>query len=181
MSKIALVIGHTPTSPGAVGSGKVSEYKFNNELVQELVNHCDLDNSNEYKIFYRSTSIGFYGLQMEALHLDIDEWGADVSIEFHFNGAMNPTINGHEVLYCSAGGHAVASILDEQFDEHLPNRDRNLKKVDQTDRGGGFVCRGESSAVILEPFFGSHQHLYMHDGEERANLIQALVNSLNQI
>lgn len=181
MSKIALVVGHTPSKPGAIGNSKVSEYKFNKELVEEVVASCELSTDNEYKVFYRNPALGFYGLQMEGLHTDIDDWGADISIEFHFNGAGDPEVNGHEVLYCSSKGQAVAEVFDTEFDEQLPNRDRNLKKITSSDRGGGFVCRGNSAAIILEPFFASHQHLYMHDGEERANLVQSIVNSLNKL
>lgn len=180
MSKIALVIGHTPSSPGAVGSLKISEYVFNNELVQEILKHNGLDKGNEYKVFYRNPRLG-YTFQMIELHEDIDAWGADVSIELHFNGSNNPEVNGHEVLYTSKGGQEVAEAFDKQFDALLPNRDRNVKKVGLEDRGGGFICRGKSKAVILEPFFSSHQHLYVKDGEERANLVQAIVNTLSNL
>lgn len=181
MSKIALVVGHSPSSKGAVGNAGISEYEFNKNLIQEILDSNDLIDDNEYRVFYRDTYIPKYSHQMTDLHERIDRWGGDFSIEFHFNGAENPNINGHELLYCSTKGRLFAEMFDKEFDENLPNRDRNVKRVGFRQNGGHFCCKGRSIAVILEPFFASHQALYIKNGEERQNLVNSIVNVLNQL
>ena len=118
---------------------------------------------------------------MEDLHKRIDEWGADISIEFHFNGAGDEKINGHEILYCSNGGKKIANVLDEKFDKYLHNNDRNIKKVTPNVRGGGFVCRGKSVCIIAEPFFSAHQDKYMIGTNGRSKLVTAYTEFLREV
>ena len=172
-NKVALVIGHDGHKQGAYGKLGISEWEFNRELVyDELIPHLD---SDYVQMFLRDPAINGYTNQMVDLHKRIDAWGASYSIEFHFNGSSNESVNGHEILYCSSNGEAIAKKLDVLFDKYLDNNDRNIKKIDMGDNGGGFVCRGASTCILAEPFFGEHQDHFKHGSDMRKNLVKSYV------
>jgi len=164
--KIAIIIGHDADKQGAYGNEGLSEWEFNDELIQSMFFDGRLSNKHEYYIMYRSADLNGYTKQMKDLHKRIDKIGCELSVEFHFNSFSNPSANGNEVLYCSKGGKHYADIMDECLDE-LPNRDRGVKKVTKGDRGGGFCCRGNSKSIIVEPFFGANQSDYVRTGQYR--------------
>lgn len=178
--KIALVTGHDLSNQGAYGNAGVSEYEFNDDLISDMIKLGMLPEKHQYVRFYRNSEIKGYRKQMRDLHARIDKWGADISIEFHFNSFKKPSVNGNEVLYCSKGGKRVANVFDEALDG-LPNRDRGVKKVVKKDRGGEFCCRGRSYAIIVEPFFGINQSKYMYYGEFRMVLMEAYEKAFNNL
>lgn len=175
--KVALVIGHSRVRKGAWGNMGISEYDFYSKFVPELLKRLDSEHtSHEFMMFERSPDGQSYTERMKELHSRIDKWGADLSLSFHFNAAGDERVNGHEILYCSNAGHNYAVELDELFDAYLDNRDRNIKQITLEDRGGGFVCRGRSVCLLLEPFFASHQNKYVTGGEMRVPLINAITD-----
>ena len=136
----------------------MSEYIYWSEFLDELKDK--LPGHHEYKIFRRPTNKKGYGSRMAALHAKIDKWGADLSVSFHFNAANNPDVDGHEVLYCSKKGRYYAGLMNDVFNDYLSNRDRGIKRKRRKDRGGGFLCRGRSVCILIEPYFASHQIFY---------------------
>ncbi len=166
--KIALVIGHDANRKGAYGNKGISEWDFNDQLIQEM----NLSDKHTYYVLYRNADIKKYSMQMIELHERIDKLGCELAIEFHFNATIDSNVHGNEVLYCSSIGMKYAKILDECLDI-LPNRDRGIKKVAKNERGGGFLCRGKSICLIAEPFFAERQHLYVWGGEHRQLLKDA--------
>ena len=178
--RIALVVGHDNHSKGAYGSEGIAEWDFNKELLTDLKSGGYLPSQHEYFVFYRNSSMNGYTAKMVDLHERIDAVNADISIEFHFNGTGDSSVNGNEVLYCSSNGKELASKLDEALDS-LPNRDRGIKKVAMNENGGGFCCRGKSVAIIAEPFFGSHQSQFISSGKDRQLLKQCYKNFFNSL
>lgn len=177
--KYALVIGHNEYNQGAYGSYGLSEFIFNKELVKDILSESRVKNSiNDYKVFYFDKSIPKYGDRMKEIHNRIDKWGADYSISFHFNSFSDELVTGHEILYYSEGGKTLAKRLDKLFDRYMDNNDRNIKKRSKNQRGGGFLSRGMSKCIIVEPFFSSHQHLYVRGGKKRDGLIMSYVDFL---
>lgn len=155
----------------------ISEYDFNTSFVHELITRLNHEHlGHQYQTFYRQNDGSGYTERMKDLHTRIDAWGADVSLSFHFNASSKEYVNGHEILYCSDKGHDLAVQLDELFDAYLDNNDRNIKKRTKKQRGGGFLCRGDSVCLILEPFFASHQNRFVCGGDMREPLKQALVD-----
>ncbi len=177
---IALVIGHDQFSKGAYGNLGIGEWDYNNTFINHLRTHQMLPEQHEYHVFVRDPNISGYTNKMTDLHNRIDNVGCDISIEFHFNGANDASINGNEVLYCSQAGKEVADKLDKALDT-LPNRDRGVKKVSMNQNGGGFCCRGNSIAIITEPFFGAHQDMYVEGGKYRDTLLVAYKNFFNSL
>lgn len=177
--KIALVVGHRQNSPGAYGNAGQSEFEFYREFLDELL--PELTERHEYKIFLRADDLSGYTERMKHLHKRIDSWGADASISFHFNASAKQYVNGHEILYCSENGRKLAAKLDELFDLYLNNRDRNIKKRTLKERGGGFLCRGKSTCILIEPFFASHQDKYMNGLYGRNQLKKSLVEFMEYL
>lgn len=175
--KVAFVKGHSSVKKGAWGNMGISEFDFYGKLIPQLIKRLQSEAiaGHKYQEFERGI-VGGYGEKMKKLHKRIDAWGADITIAFHFNGAGDERINGHEILYCSQKGHDLAVQLDELFDAYLDNNDRNLKKRTKKQRGGGFLCRGKSVCILIEPFFAAHQNRYVEGGDMRENLLQALVD-----
>ncbi len=173
MIKIAIVVGHRSKARGAFGNAGLSEFGFNSLVAEALSDGFIGHDKVEVKVFFRDNKRDGYGEKMKRLHKRIDEWGADYSLSLHFNAAGREDVTGHEILYCSKKGKKLAKKLDEIFDKYLKNRDRNIKKRTKKQRGGGFLCRGESICVLAEPFFASHQNLYMPGGSGWFALIGA--------
>jgi len=179
--KIALVIGHRSKSQGAYGNMMISEYLFYKEFMEELIEGGYLTKKNKYQVFERTNKKRGYGERMRDLHTRIDEWGADISVSLHFNASVKPSVTGHEILYCSKAGEKLARKLDSKLDKYLDNRDRNLKKRTRKQRGGGFLCRGKSTCILVEPFFASSQHLYVKNGVKRDDLLSSVADFLNEL
>jgi len=172
--KIGLIIGHDIDSQGAYGNKGISEFTFNDELLSEMSLGDYFPKKHDFAVFYRNADVHGYSNKMVDLHKRIDEWGADISIEFHFNSFKDDSAQGHEVLYCSQGGKNIASILNKCMTNHLDNKNRGTKKIYGSDRGAGFCCRGKSLAIISEPFFGAYQNRFVGEGDQRTLLKEAL-------
>jgi len=170
--KIALVVGHRKGKQGAYGSVGLSEWRYNGILAVDLVEVAQ-QNGIDACVFFRDEMPGGYGERMNRLHERIDAWGADISISLHFNAAGRDDINGHEILYCSHRGRVIAEMLDSEFDRCLKNRDRNIKRRTRKQRGGGFLCRGKSVCILVEPFFAAHQHKFVKGTDGYADMLRA--------
>jgi len=182
MKKIALLVGHRSGSQGAYGNAGLSEWTFYNAMVDEIIQAAEgID--VELKVFHRKDAGYGYSQRMKHVHKEIDAWGADITISLHFNAASNSSANGHEVLHCASSQKSgeYAKIMNNIFNRNLNNRDRGVKPKTMEDRGGGFLCRGKSHCILIEPFFASHQNEYMPGTEGRKNLIDSLVEFLKTV
>ena len=177
--KIALVVGHRNGSQGSYGNTGISEWKYWKEFLAEMIEQLPLD--NQYQIFLRNDRMGGYTNEMIDLHKRIDVFGADLSVSFHFNGSGDSSIHGNEVLYCSDGGKKFAEILNGIFRDNLQNNNRGIKKREKSDRGGGFLCRGRSKCILVEPFFESHQNEFVDGGSQREVLMESFIEFFQRI
>ncbi len=177
MKKIALVIGHRYGSQGAYGAAGYSEYRYYDALFLPALVGI-LGAPSWLKVFHRQNRQG-YTANMKQLHQEIDDWGAAVAVSFHFDAADSRQANGHTVLYNERDvrSKAVAKIFDRHFDAALQSHDRNLLGR-YRGRGGGFLRRGESVNVLLEPFFASHQKQFVPGTEGFEALLHAVASSI---
>lgn len=179
--KIAIVVGHASDSQGNVRMG-ISEFEFWSEFVTDIIEPAVVKQFPEnYKVFYRpkQRTIGYYKA-VRKLHKQIDAWGADVDIEFHYNGTSKHNVNGHEVIYSgSKKSLKYAKLLDKYFDRYLPNNDRGVKRV--LTRGAYGLKVGKSASIISEAFFGQELKHFLPDAPYRLNLIKALVEFLLEL
>ena len=179
MIKIALIAGHNFRSQG-VRRKLSSEFVFANGVIEELLETAG--SGYELKQFTRKYHGGSYTREMRELHKRVDAWGADISMEFHFN-ASESSARGHEVLYYhgSTGGSVVAHAIDRAFDNHITNRDRNVKKRGKGQRGSFGLRVGKSKSVILEPFFAKELKRFVVGGDLRQPMLTAYIEAFQNL
>lgn len=151
--KTAIVVGHNARAQGAVRvtDGR-TEFDWNSELAEMIRDH----DKRNIRIFYRTPG-GGYSAEIDRVYAEVDKWGANVSIELHFNGALSPEATG--CLMLSSGSlksMRLAAALGKRCSALLGNPDRGIKKVTRHDRGGRSLWQGKAPAVLTEPYFGSN-------------------------
>lgn len=157
--RIAIVVGHNAVAQGArrVTSG-LTEYTWNGRLAEVIEARAA---PGEVRVFRRAANPGGYRAELGAVYAAVDEWGADVSAELHFNaGGVGAT--GTETWYASAAGAAVARRLQAAMVAVLGLRDRGIRRagaeagpgIDGT-RGYLSLVSGRAPSVLIETHFGS--------------------------
>lgn len=156
--KIAFVIGHDKTSPGAYSTflGK-SEYIYNSEVATYLSTIGDI---------YKRPLGGGYATQMKNLANEINGKGYDLVLELHFN-SFNKEANGCEaVIY---RGNDYTGLLGESYCDAICKEygtvNRGVKERNKHERGGLFLSLMDADAMILEPFFGDHPESLKFENE----------------
>lgn len=153
--KVAIVIGHNMNT-GAVahdGSDEWTTRKLVAEELQDFLGLCGV----ESRIFIRNGSLS-YGNAMREHGRNINNWGADVAIELHFNSAGS-SATGTEFICCSSSGRALAETLVKSwkifYPEMVLRRDEGVY-YKTSGRGVGFCRATKAPAVVYEPFFASN-------------------------
>ena len=157
MHKIALVIGHNSKAQGAERrDNREPEYVFNGRVAAAVEALAQDYPAISVKTFRRSAG-GGYRKEIRRVYGEVDDWGADVAIELHFNASANPQANGCETLSSgSSGSLRLAKAINDDIVSALGIKDRGIKTIPASGRGGGSLHAGEAPAVLLEPFFGSN-------------------------
>lgn len=159
-NRLALVVGHTRTSPGAMGVSPISasEYEFNRELAL-LVEKSGNSRGHQVATFFRD------GVGIEGAYEQVAEWKADAVVELHFN-AFNGEARGTETLYCNDNDQM--KVLEKEFAELVQqhicqvfNRtdrtNRGIKSLSRSDRGYQNVTQlFDIPSILIEPFFGDN-------------------------
>jgi N-acetylmuramoyl-L-alanine amidase len=169
--RLAVVVGHNSVSQGAIRKGQLSlnlsdgtapsdvgvtEFAWNSDLANIMAEHADFFDI-DMRIFKR-TDGGGYRNEIARVYAEVDNWGADASIELHFNSADDPTATGSEVLSSgTALSLRLAAEVQNEIVATLNTRDRGVKTLREQDRGGGSLFSGKAPAILVEPFFGSNK------------------------
>ncbi len=154
MKKIAIVVGHWPTSidGGAFNANmNMSEFDFNNSLAPKLAVRVR-EAGYIPIIVYRET--------YDLLPSQVNDTGADLCLSLHCN-AFDENPHGSEVLYhhSSSKGKQLAQCIQNRVVECLGLPDRGIKPIDYDyvggagDKGGWLVEKTAMPCVIIEPFF----------------------------
>ena len=153
--KLAIVVCHNQKAQGAV---RVDNNQTEFSYYTEISNYClefakqhDLD----VKIFYRQNTTG-YAKEIRECYEDVDEWGADVSCEAHFNASGTKSARGCEVL--SSGSPASLKISTAVYNELIRVfnfKGRGVKVLNKKSRGYLSVTSAKCPSILPEPFFGS--------------------------
>jgi N-acetylmuramoyl-L-alanine amidase len=152
---LAIIVGHNSERQGAVrpDTGE-TEFVWNGRLarrMQTIAAHYGIN----ARVFYR-TPAGGYSAEIRRVYAETDRWGADATVELHFNGADSPEATGTETL---TSGTALSLRLAEHVQREmviaLGLRDRGIKTRAGSDRGGMSLISGRAPAILVEPFFGS--------------------------
>lgn len=151
--KLAIVVGHNSRAQGATRctDGR-TEFDWNGELAALIAAH----DPKAVRVFKRERG-GGYSAEIDRVYAQVNAWGADCSIELHFNGSSNPKANGGLTLSSgSAGSVELAKHLRAYLTNVLENTDRGVRVVSSKDRGGRSLFAGKCPAVLAEPYFGSN-------------------------
>jgi len=152
--KLALVIGHNTRARGAVRvADGVTEYDWNTNLAEMIKAH---DPAN-IRIFKRQAGLG-YSREIDRVYAEVDAWGADCSVELHFNASANSSARGCLMLSSgSKGSLALAEAMQRECLRVLENPDRGVVVRNRHDRGGRSLWQGKAPAILTEPYFGSNR------------------------
>ena len=113
-----------------------------------------IKNGVDWRLFYRTSNLG-YSAEINKVYAEVDAWGADESVEFHFNGGGG---TGTETLTSGTRGSLnLAARANEAMVVSLGLRNRGIKKRGKRERGGRSLWAGKAPAILVEPFFGDCQ------------------------
>ncbi|SEN59811.1 N-acetylmuramoyl-L-alanine amidase [Palleronia pelagia] len=152
--KIAIVIGHNARAQGAVRitDGR-TEYDWNGQLA-ELIRAHDPEG---VRIFRRDPSAGGYSREIDKVYAETDAWGADVTVELHFNGSADPRATGCLTLSSGTpGSMALAREVQARMLAVMGNEDDGVQVRGRHDRGGRSLWQGRAPAILTEPYFGGN-------------------------
>ncbi len=174
MSKLAVVVGHNAKQVGAAAGPPISSYEFpfNSKVAESMVAQADQFDF-EIKIFWREylgpyrtssgRSTGNYAKEIKQVYALTNDWGADLSIELHYNSFHDRSVSGTEVLSSgSSKSLQYANITQDKLVALFERRgrtNRGVKVRNATKRGRGYLSlvSGVAPAILVEPFFGSIQ------------------------
>ena len=147
--KIAVVIGHSNNSQGAINKRyEMSEYKFFEPLAYGIRNNfSDFNLTDEIVVIHREN--GYSKLPSE-----INSFNVDLVVSLHAN-AHDTSVEGCEMLYYhkSEAGKECATIFQKKVQKLLANSDRGVKPKSSEDRGGYLLKETNAPCIICEPFF----------------------------
>ncbi|MEO1108253.1 MAG: N-acetylmuramoyl-L-alanine amidase [Pseudomonadota bacterium] len=151
--KIAIVVGHNARAQGAVRiTDGQPEFQWNShlaELIQDIDPAC-------VKVFFRVRG-GGYSREIDRVYKEVDTWGADCSIELHFNGSPDPRAEGCLTLTSgTVGSRALAKEVHNRMLAVMGNEDDGIRARGRGDRGGRSLWAGRAPAIMTEPYFGGN-------------------------
>ena len=154
MPDVAIVVGHHPAAKGAalsVGERQIAEYDFWRPFAAVL-GRCLYFSDIGYAVIQRPNQ-----RPDDELMRRVNDTGAELAIELHFNGFSDPRAQGSEMLHwhTSEQGRLLADLLQQYTVRALGVHDRGLKPV-QRGRGAAFLRGTRMPAVICEPAFGTN-------------------------
>ena len=157
MKKIAIIVGHNEMSKGACGSLGYEFDFYKNKVVPALERLTEKE-AFELKVFYRKYH-NSYTTEIKEVYKHVDEWGADASIELHFD-AFNSKVSGTSVK-CSSSDQSqeLANKLYNCLTRTFSRKGSGLRGVEilkKGDRGFRSVYGGKAPAALIEPFFGDN-------------------------
>lgn len=155
--KLALVIGHSSSSKGAVAVDGVQEWDWTRPLAGQIERLAPFD----VRTFYRTPNQG-YTRPIKRVAREINAWGADAVIALHFNAFPEPpgveSVNGTMALYWpgSTKGRALAAKVSRAVSIAQGTRDRGARE--QASSWGGarlhILADTLAPAIILETHYG---------------------------
>lgn len=160
--RVALIVGHRPSAPGAVAADGTTEHSMA-DLLADKVRLCT-EWRHELRVFTRSEREWLdddgrpvsEGARIREVVGKVNTWGCDLAVFLHAN-AHSSAATGSEALHAGPPKGAEAARLLASLSAHaLGLRNRGAKRIDRTDRGGIQLYETTMPAVILEPWFMSN-------------------------
>jgi len=147
MRQIAIIVGHSHDSQGAVNAASgITEWKFNKGLAARVAEEmCQIPSFNPM-IIYRST--------YAELPEKVNSTNCDVAISLHGN-AHNEQVVGCECLYHPGNkmSRYFAALMQKQVYKVMKNRNRGIEGREKGKKGGWILTQTAMPTIIVEPFF----------------------------
>lgn len=151
--KLAIVVGHNARAQGATRiTDGISEFQWNGHLAG-LIREID---PAGVKVFLRKKG-GGYSAEIRRVYAEVDAWGADLSVELHFNGSPDPRAEGCLTLSSGTRGSLIlAGEVQKRMLEVMGNEDDGVQVRGRSARGGLSLWAGAAPAIMTEPYFGGN-------------------------
>jgi len=156
--RLAIIVGHSKKSPGAVSDDGLTEYLYNSGVAQNMWEYAEKYPEIEVEIFLRDNST-IVGVAKE-----VNAWVKDapksLALELHCNSSDNETAHGTEVVYelIPTVNRFLAKRFQSALHELFQSKDRGTRLLNPGDRGfpsmGSIAC----PSLLIEPAFLSHQN-----------------------
>jgi N-acetylmuramoyl-L-alanine amidase len=158
--KLALIVGHNAKAKGAVrvDTGE-SEYDFNRRVAGLAMEYARKNYPGLHVVKILRAPSDSVRDEIRAAYARADALGVDATIELHFNAHSNKSARGCETLHPNTtAGNMLACQVQMKMIAAFPElRNRGIKQVGPSERGGVSLTSSFRPAVIVEPFFGSNQ------------------------
>ena len=152
MQDVAIIIGHTEKSQGALSEHfNQREWSFYNDVVPLL---------HKVDVYRHNKNIGGYTARIKNTSTKLNKKDYKLIIACHFNSAT-PQANGCETLYYfnSKKGKYYAEKFTELIVDRFCLKDRGIKAlVNKNDRGFAITYYLKAPVILIEPFFGSNDN-----------------------
>lgn len=176
MKKVAIIVGHRSNNQGAFSPYlNKTEYQFNKTVASYLEDIAD--------IYYRpNTPFVSEAYRIKQLVSQINKKDYQLVISLHFNSFEDERANGSTALYYITNKYAkvLANEFTKTISEHFNTKQRELISISSKKQRGGTLIKGlKSTAILLEPFFGSNEHdanKFKNKESEYSNIIRSLVS-----
>ncbi|MFC0339351.1 N-acetylmuramoyl-L-alanine amidase [Paracoccus niistensis] len=175
---LAIVVGHTRSSPGAEGKAPPLpssptaarfEYTWNSELAAIVKQRAEASGIR-CNVFFRDNG-GITGA-----YARVRQWRPEATVELHFN-AFNKQARGTETLFAHPGSRAWAQALQTELVavyKRVKPLDRGLKDQSAGGRGHLSLTQIQPSALI-EPFFGDEPSDAQLGEQNKKQLADAII------
>lgn len=199
--KIALIVGHTREAQGAKAYTGEREWAWNNNVATKVKYY--LQGKKDVKIFYRDKDKS-YKSAMKAIAKEVKEWGADFSLELHFN-SFEKKAYGCEILVAEDAKNFEDTIrLADEWTDKLASKfnlkqRRKVKFNDNTYGDGVKVCKvgergywnlgylaqyGIKTSFLIEPMFANletdeSRRFFSNNG--KLDYVMFLVDRINEL
>lgn len=177
MKKLAIIIGHTPESPGACNAPSgVCEFGFNQPLAHQLA--AKLAGRVETAVVYRGRPNDYNNLPAK-----VNQTGADLALSLHAN-AFNTRASGTEMLHWrgSVVGEEFARSLQRRVLNALGLKNRGVKPVSsRRNRGGHLLYYTRMPCVIAEPFFIDNNTDFAVASANQSALVDAYAEAVLEV
>lgn len=173
-TKIALIIGHTNKSQGAVNYKGESEFVFNSRIADKVKKIMKEKYPNKsVKLFFREE--GYYSTAVTKVGEEIGKWKAKISLELHFN-SLDKVAYGCEILIWDGSEFfddnlKIADKITDNLSKKFNLRQRNKHQYKDLTHGDGVkilkskergalnikACNdnGVKIAMLIEPCFAN--------------------------
>lgn len=172
---VAIVVGHSSKSQGAVSVDRTTEFAYNEPIALALVDRLRC-RGVQGVVVYRGLPNDYTNLPFK-----INDTKARIGVELHFNSVANTAVQGAEMLHwhTSPKSRRLASLLLDETIPALGVKSRGLVAIKSTkDRGGCALYYTKMPFVMVEPFFGSNADDWRKAVERKDRLIEGYAEAL---